>query len=68
MAAATAPVVVPPEKIVVLGCGSFGTAIGALFARNGHQVVLLDRKEVLDMSQLNPRAPSFSSDGAFDTN
>ncbi len=46
MAAAVDSVAVPPEKIVVLGCGSFGTAIGALFARNGHNVVLLDRKQV----------------------
>jgi glycerol-3-phosphate dehydrogenase (NAD(P)+) len=33
------------EKVVILGAGSFGTAIGAVFARNGHPVVILDRKE-----------------------
>jgi glycerol-3-phosphate dehydrogenase len=32
------------EKVVILGAGSFGTAIGAVFARQGHPVCILDRK------------------------
>jgi hypothetical protein len=34
------------EKVVILGAGSFGTAIGSIFARIGHPVVILDRNEV----------------------
>ncbi len=31
--------------IVVIGAGKFGTAIGVSFARNGHEVALLSRKD-----------------------
>lgn len=33
------------EKICVFGEGTFGMAVGTLFARNGHKVVLLARRE-----------------------
>lgn len=52
------PIAVPLERITVLGAGSFGTAIGAMFARNGHSVVLLDRNpmraEVITRTHKNP--------------
>lgn len=49
---------VKPERIVILGAGSFGTAIGGMFARNGHTVVILDRKEerckIINETHKNP--------------
>ena len=33
------------QRVAVLGAGSFGTAVGTLFARNGHRVTLLTRRE-----------------------
>lgn len=46
------------EHITVLGAGSFGTAIGCMFARNGHHVVVLDRSaervESINTKHVNP--------------
>ncbi len=56
----------PPQKlenICVLGAGSFGTAIGAMFARNGHKVTLLDRNEErTKVINTTHRNPSYLSD------
>lgn len=34
----------PPTKVTVFGSGSFGTALAALLARNGHEVSMLTRQ------------------------
>jgi glycerol-3-phosphate dehydrogenase (NAD+) len=34
-----------PRQVVVFGGGTFGTAVGTLFARNGHKVCLMVRRE-----------------------
>ena len=53
------------EHITVLGAGSFGTAIGAMFARNGHRVTVLDRPTRQDrVDHINNlhRNPDYMSD------
>lgn len=58
LAAAEAP---RPARIAVLGSGSFGTALGSVLARNGHEVVLLTlRPEVaaaINNDHKNPSVP-----------
>lgn len=48
-----------PSKVAVLGAGSWGTALAALIARNGHTAVLWGRDPVavavVDQRQENPR-------------
>eukprot|EP00041_Stephanoeca_diplocostata_P016443 m.324016 g.324016 ORF g.324016 m.324016 type:complete len:333 (-) comp20366_c0_seq1:522-1520(-) len=39
-------------RVVVLGAGTFGTAVGTLFARNGHSVTLVTRNEAC-MNSIN---------------
>jgi len=47
------------EKIVVIGVGSFGTAMSILFARNGMNVTMLDRNaercEYINTKHRNPK-------------
>lgn len=47
------------KRICVLGAGSFGTALGCVLARNGHEVCLLSRSEDVPESiaktHTNPR-------------
>jgi glycerol-3-phosphate dehydrogenase (NAD(P)+) len=42
-------------EVVVLGAGSWGTALAILLARNGHQVVLLGRDDLERRSMLETR-------------
>ena len=47
------------QRICVLGDGSFGTALGCVLARNGHDVVLLSRSKqvpaIVNEQHFNPR-------------
>lgn len=48
-----------PQRVCVLGAGSFGTALGCVLAKNGHSVCLLSRSEDVPESiqkcHINPR-------------
>jgi glycerol-3-phosphate dehydrogenase (NAD(P)+) len=41
------PTQVNPQKVAILGAGSWGSALAYLLARNGHQVTLWDRKSAI---------------------
>ncbi len=57
------------ERICVLAAGSFGTAIGSMFARNGHPVIVLDRNESrVKAINEDHKNPDYLSDLTLPTN